>query len=219
MQYRRPQRHSQISSNAWKYQLSATIALLVILFLVGWLMTISTSHTVERLWRLFDPEAQQIVRQEFAATSSTRIATTNAKMILGVAVKGTLLIGAIVLMSSAAVALLRRSRTYYAHDGLFPTIEVEPGVFYDINRALGEDNDVTAHALEVQRHQAMAAAGPFPAIPQSQPQGHFRSQEEPGLIGVVEVSDLQEAAQSGLLPAKLAQAIDGKWREVADAAA
>ena len=119
--------------------------------------------------------------------------------------------------AAALMMLWRRSRAYYARAGLFPAVEIDPGVFYDPNRAIGEDVEVTAQALEVQRHQAMASAGPFPALPPAQPKARLRSQMEPGLVEVVEAAALDDAAARGLLPAPLARAIDGQWREVADA--
>ena len=208
---------SQRNSREWMYHLGVIAGAALLLILLGGLMVVSTTGAVERLWRLFDPEAREIARRELAATSAARIATAKALLWLGVAVRIGLALGAAAGVGLALATLWRRSRAYYARAGLFPVVEIEPGVFYDPNRAGGEDVEVTAHALEVQRHQAMAAAGPFPALPPAQPQAPLRSQIEPGLVEVVEAAPLDDSAQSGLLPGPLARAIDGQWREVADA--
>ena len=54
-------------------------------------------------------------------------------------------------------------------------------------------------------------------IPMPAPEGHrpqLRQGFEPGLLGVTEALQLEEAAESGLMPRQLADAIDAQWREV-----
>ena len=67
------------------YQVGAGLALVVLALLAVALVAMSAGSMIERLWRLFDPEAQEIARQELAATSAARIATAKAMLWLGVA--------------------------------------------------------------------------------------------------------------------------------------
>lgn len=193
------------------YQIAAGMGLVILLIVLGAIMAVSTVQTIDRIGRWLDPDARALMLQEEAETLPARVATKKvalwARAILRVAVVPLVIAAAVV----GLVWAWRISRRHHAREGLFPLLEFE-GQVYDPNRDnAGASPAVTASALAVQERAAdkqLVGALPQPA--------RLREGQEPGLLGVMEIQAIEEAAAAGILPQPLAQAIEGQWRELSD---
>lgn len=199
-------------SNA-THKLGVYVGLAIVMILLGVLLAISTANTVGEIAAWIDPEARALMLQEEAAMLPARVNAQKWALLAGIVLRWLLIV---ILAAGAFVGLTwawRASRRHYARDGLYPVIEVQNGSFYDPNRDnAGASPLVAAGALAVQERAAdYRPAGMLPA-PNSQ--RAFRMRQEPGLMGVMEATQLEQAMNAGLIAPQLADAIEGQWREV-----
>lgn len=205
-------RQREGTGRALGYQLAAGAGLVILLIVLGALMVISTAQTIDRIGRWFNPDARALMLQEEAETLPARVATKKVALWVS-AILRVLAIPAVI--GAGVMALVwawRASRRHHAREGLFPLLEFQ-GQVYDPNRDnAGASPAVTAGALAVQERAAdKQLVGAIPGPP-----ARLRDGQEPGLMGVMEVTAIEEAAAAGILPQPLARAIEGQWREVSD---